>query len=620
VVRSQRSSHSCRLTPDEERFIRAPSYGNSPIRGKREGTHIDQGPAQTHSLHTREATSNMDTLRTLSLVFLSVFASTPAFAQTTFNATNGSMVIHPGDGEGDFGVPFTVAGPDFSASGDISFVGPGDNPLDSPRPPGPSGALLITGDSASGFFDMSLTVHGIPWSSFRGRPTSAAPPGVGCDVIMCTTLDFLGGGTATLDVVPDPNLPGLLDISQASYTFKAPTSSTVSLLLLGLAALGCERRARTRQRRLQPRHSQPQPLSQSRSVVREKHVRKQTLATFGGSQRSRWVIVGMVFLGVLSVVPYRAHPQGQNEAAASTAVQSSALAGVVSSPLNPNQVAILHWYSANQTTSFRVGSSPQGVAYDGASVWVTNRLANTVTKLRASDGSVLGTFTIGLGPVGVAFDGSNIWTANTTGNNITKVRALDGVTLGFFAVGNFPIAVAFDGANIWAANFESATVSKVRASDGTTLGTFAVGSGPDGLAFDGANIWVANFNSANVTKLRASDGATLGTFTVGIRPTDVAFDGTNVWVVNEGNNSVNKLSVAGTILGTFAVGSVPIGVAFDGANIWVANSGSNTVTKLRTSSGANLGSFAVGSTPYAVAFDGANVWVANENGNTVTKL
>jgi hypothetical protein len=218
----------------------------------------------------------MDTLRTLSLAVLWAFLCVSAFAQTTFNATSGSMVIHPGDQ----GVPYTVGGADFSASGNI--VGPADNPLDSPYFPGLSNSLLITGDSASGFFDMSLTVRGVPWSypvgttadgqaiarfltldsglthpgifsfpfdfegSFRGRPTSAAPPGVGCDVIMCTTLDFFGGGTVTLDVVPDPNFPGLLDISQASYTFMAPTPSTVSLMLLGLAALGCQAWARMR--------------------------------------------------------------------------------------------------------------------------------------------------------------------------------------------------------------------------------------------------------------------------------------------------------------------------------------------------------------------------------------
>jgi hypothetical protein len=161
----------------------------------------------------------MDTLRILSLVFLSAFVFTPAFAQTTFNATSGSMVIHRGDGEGDFGVPFAVAGPDFSASGDISFVGPGDNPLDSPRPSGPSGPLLITGDSASGFFDMSLAVRGIPWSYPIG------------------TTDF-----------------------EASFGGKAPEPSTTALLLLGFAALGLQMRPRARCRlNIAELHNNPSP-------------------------------------------------------------------------------------------------------------------------------------------------------------------------------------------------------------------------------------------------------------------------------------------------------------------------------------------------------------------------
>jgi hypothetical protein len=48
---------------------------------------------------------------------------------------------------------------------------------------------------------------------------------------------------------------------------------------------------------------------------------------------------------------------------------------------NPLQVAILHWYSANQTTSFSVGTSPYGVAFDGANIWVANQNSGSVSKL-----------------------------------------------------------------------------------------------------------------------------------------------------------------------------------------------------------------------------------------------
>jgi hypothetical protein len=47
---------------------------------------------------------------------------------------------------------------------------------------------------------------------------------------------------------------------------------------------------------------------------------------------------------------------------------------------NPNQVAILRWYAANQTADFPVGTNPAGVAFDGANVWVANDGSNTVSK------------------------------------------------------------------------------------------------------------------------------------------------------------------------------------------------------------------------------------------------
>jgi DNA-binding beta-propeller fold protein YncE len=44
-----------------------------------------------------------------------------------------------------------------------------------------------------------------------------------------------------------------------------------------------------------------------------------------------------------------------------------------------------------------------------------------VTKLRASDGKVLGTFSVGRGPEGVAFDGANIWVANLFSKSVSKM-------------------------------------------------------------------------------------------------------------------------------------------------------------------------------------------------------
>ena len=166
--------------------------------------------------------------------------------------------------------------------------------------------------------------------------------------------------------------------------------------------------------------------------------------------------------------------------------------GVNSSVVNPLQVALLHWYDADLTTKFGVGVSPYHAAFDGASMWITNPGSGTITKLRASDGSTLGTFAVGTSPFGIAFDGANLWVANYGSNNVMKVRASDGAILGTFSVSNNPFGVVFDGANIWVSHFQSNSVSKLRASDGSLLGMFTVGQNPADMAFDGLNVWVAN--------------------------------------------------------------------------------------------------------------------------------
>ena len=73
--------------------------------------------------------------------------------------------------------------------------------------------------------------------------------------------------------------------------------------------------------------------------------------------------------------------------------------------------------------TYSVGTNPFGVAFDGANIWVTNSYDNTVTKLRASDGSLMGTYSAGSHPCGIAFDGANIWVTNSGDGTVTKIPA-----------------------------------------------------------------------------------------------------------------------------------------------------------------------------------------------------
>ncbi len=78
--------------------------------------------------------------------------------------------------------------------------------------------------------------------------------------------------------------------------------------------------------------------------------------------------------------------------------------------------------------------SPRGIAFDGTHMWVTN-FDHTVTRYRL-DGTQAGTFNVGLSPINMAFDGTNMWVANYGDGTVTKLRASDGKVLGTFNAGN----------------------------------------------------------------------------------------------------------------------------------------------------------------------------------------
>src|SRR5207244_11722925 len=62
--------------------------------------------------------------------------------------------------------------------------------------------------------------------------------------------------------------------------------------------------------------------------------------------------------------------------------------------------------------SFTVGVTPGGLAFDGANIWITTFDTDEVTKLRASDGTVLGTFPAAGLTIYPVLDGPTIWMTN----------------------------------------------------------------------------------------------------------------------------------------------------------------------------------------------------------------
>ena len=94
-------------------------------------------------------------------------------------------------------------------------------------------------------------------------------------------------------------------------------------------------------------------------------------------------------------------------------------------------------------------------------MWIVAAGDNRVYKY-GLDGTLVASYSGGGGsPQGIVFDGTNIWFGNPLSHTVTKLRASDGTNLGSFGVGALPLSLVFDGTSIWVANFNSGTLSKL---------------------------------------------------------------------------------------------------------------------------------------------------------------
>jgi hypothetical protein len=307
------------------------------------------------------------------------------------------------------------------------------------------------------------------------------------------------------------------------------------------------------------------------------------------------------------------------------------------------QIATLAWYATPSGIEYSAGSSPTGIAFDGANIWVTNFISSgTVTKLNAATGAIVGNYSVMPFPTRIAFDGTSVWVASKNSRFVTKLNVSDGSLVGSYDVGgNVYGGLVFDGVNMWVSTLSS--VVKLLASSGVSLGTYAVSSTSG--AFDGTNIWLQLFAAPNATSgsvkiLKASDGTPVGNpIGTGVPAMDsngIAFDGSSIWITNTGYNgktigklrafNLNATYFMGESLGAYNLASIgtPSGVAFDGANIWVAvtslSTNSGTVVKLRASDMTLVRTYSVGNNPSSIAFDGNYIWVTNSGSNSVTKI
>lgn len=289
---------------------------------------------------------------------------------------------------------------------------------------------------------------------------------------------------------------------------------------------------------------------------------------------------------------------------------------------------------------------PTSAAVAGADLFVTNGANNSVTEVKASDGSYVATISakrFGFdAPAAIEAVGTDLFVANSANNSVTEFRAaghrhirtIKGSQYGFAD----PIALASSGSDLFVLN-GAGSVTEIATGTGALIGT-ASGSvfgfdAPTGLAVADGEVFVANSAADTVTVLNAGSRAFVASLSGSpfdfSTPTGVAFDGSNMWVTNQSDSSVTEFSPTTLDYLNFLqssnlpmVGPITYG---NGYVFAVSPPGSSPMVSQITPSPASVNWMMCNTNgpylfdnPQALVVAEANLWVVNEGGNSLTEM
>lgn len=218
----------------------------------------------------------------------------------------------------------------------------------------------------------------------------------------------------------------------------------------------------------------------------------------------------------------------------------------------------------------RVGDGPSGIAFGDGSIWVSNGLSGTVSRIDAVTSNVVGTpIPVGNDPAGIVYAAGAIWVANTGDDTITRVDVATDEPK------TLPIAaneLAFGAGTLWASVRATNEVVRIDPSTGDIVAPITVGNGPSGIAFGRGFAWVVNSLDGTLSKIDPQTNSVATTIAaVGHGPTAVIVDARGVWVSSQFDGTVARIDPrTNRVLRRVTIGNEPHGMSISGGELLVS--------------------------------------------------
>jgi YVTN family beta-propeller protein len=109
----------------------------------------------------------------------------------------------------------------------------------------------------------------------------------------------------------------------------------------------------------------------------------------------------------------------------------------------------------------RLGRAPAGIALGRGSVWVTDALTHTLTRIDATTGRKIAAIRVGHNPHGIAYGAGSVWVANADDGTVSRVDAATDELAATVPAGRIPSGIAYGHGLVWVTNLGDGTLSRI---------------------------------------------------------------------------------------------------------------------------------------------------------------
>jgi YVTN family beta-propeller protein len=217
---------------------------------------------------------------------------------------------------------------------------------------------------------------------------------------------------------------------------------------------------------------------------------------------------------------------------------------------------------------------PTGIAAGSGSVWVTFGYGATgatgglLLEVSEETRQTLQQITVKAGANAVALDGLSVWLTNDVQNTLTRIdpgtQAATAVT-----VGEAPTALAIGDGSIWVANAVSRTIWRLDAATMTKTAEVSLTDAPTAVALGFGRLWVTSYVGNSVVVIDAASNGRVATIPLDQGPRGIAAGPDAIWVAGSRNALLRIDPGSLKASGSIDLPGPGEGVAVLGPDVWV---------------------------------------------------